>query len=349
MSITSKPYGTTKHGEPVTQFCIENAQGLKASFITFGAVLTEMWVPDRTGKMEDITLGFDNIAGYESSDNPYFGCTVGRYANRLGKGQFTLNGKNYQLLVNNGANHLHGGGPGSLCWKNWTAKTIGSQAVAFSVKSHDGEEGYPGNIDVTVTMTLTDSNELVIDYRAQTDQDTILNLTNHAYWNLAGHASGPIDQQRMQIFASSYLPRTAECTPTGDFRSVEGTPLDYRQEKTLAPFKNQVKDFKDTQGFDHSFVLDTVPGRIVPAATAKDINSGRRMEVFTSDPCVHLYSAGFIEKIVGKKGVVYGPSQAFCLECQNFPDAPHHPNFPTSILKKGEIYMASTVHRFGLC
>ena len=351
MSITSQAFGETPKGEPVTQFTIKNAHGLSASIITYGATLVSMNVPDRNGQFDDVTLGYENMEGYLSEKNSgtYLGASVGRYANRIADGKFSLNGKDYSLLVNNGLNHLHGGGEWALCWKNWSANAISENAVTFSVKSHDGEEGYPGNLELTVTYTLTDINELRIDYRATTDQDTVINFTNHAYWNLGGHDSGKVAEHQLQIFSDEYLLRNEREMPTGQFANVEGTPMDFRQTKTLAPDWDQVEEFSYTQGFDHSYVLKREAKELVKAALYQDPNSGRGMEVLTTEPSVHLYSAGFLEDLAGKSGVTYNAREAICLECQNFPDAPNHSNFPSSVLKKGEVFESSTVHRFGIC
>jgi aldose 1-epimerase len=346
MSITSQSFGSTKNGEPVTQYTLRNRHGLSASVITFGATLTQMHTPDRKGNFADVTLGFDDITGYNAPSNPYFGATVGRFANRLAKGRFSLNGKDYQLLVNNGANHLHGGGAGSLCWKNWSAKIIDEQSVAFSVVSPDGEEGYPGRLELTVTYSLTDNNELRLDYHANTDQDTIINFTNHAYWNLAGHDSGNVHQHHLQVFAEKTLVRNEACAPTGELRSVKGTPLDFTLEKTFAPSMHQVEDVKDTLGLDHAFVLAAPQKEPTLAAIYKEPNSGRQLEVLTTETSLQIYTAGFVENLTGKNGAVYQQHQAVCLETQNFPDAPNHANFPSAVLKKGDIYRSTTVHRF---
>ena len=305
-----------------------------------------MLLPEDDGSYTDVVLGFDDLEMYKSDINPWFGATPGRFANRIADGRFPLNGKDYQLLVNCGPNHLHGGGPGALSKKDWQVIDSSSDSVTFEVFSPDGEEGYPGNLTVRVTYTLTDDNELRIDFWASSDQDTILNLTNHAYWNLAGEASGAVGAHLMKINASRFLPRNRNCIPTGELRPLDGNVLDYRREKSIDSAMTSMDDFEDCRGFDHSYVLDKQPEELALAATYCDPASGRRMEVYTRESSVHIYTAGFFDDIPGKKGHIYRPHEAVCFECQNFPDAPNHANFPSSTLRQGEVYESATVHRF---
>ncbi len=297
--------------------------------------------------------GFDDVSGYEGEDNQYFGCTTGRVCNRIAKGKFTLDGKEYTLAANNDPNHLHGGEDKALSKQVWKAESVtDTQAVTFSLTSPDGEEGYPGNLSMKVTYTLTDENELRIDYEATTDKATPVNLTNHAYFNLAGSGSGTVLDHELTLNADKYTPTDDTLIPTGKIESVEGTPLDFRKTHTIGervPDKGaaQTDDCKTApKGYDHNFVLNGKAGEQRLAARLKDPKSGRVMEIHTDQPGIQFYSGNFLKGQKGKGGKVYPFRGAICLETQHFPDSVNHDNFPNTILKPGETYKTTTVHKF---
>jgi aldose 1-epimerase len=349
MSVRKEAFGTTQDGTPVAIYTLENKHGLVARVTTYGAALVEMHVPDRNGKRADVTLGFDSVAGYESASNQYFGATTGRVANRTAKGRFTLDGKEYQLAINNKPNALHGGVKRSLSkvvWQATSRETAGGPAVEFAHTSPDGEEGFPGTLAVTVTYTLTNQDELRIDYTATTDRPTPVNLTNHSYWNLAGAGSGTVLDHEVKLGAYNYTPTDDTLIPTGKIAAVRGTPLDFTLPKRVG---RDIGELVDTAwlGYDHNFVLKEKPSAEPEfAARLTDPASGRVMEVWTTEPGVQLYSGNFLFGQQGKGGKVYEKHGALCLECQHFPDSVNHPNFPTTILKPGETYRQTTVHRF---
>ncbi|PIW20081.1 MAG: galactose-1-epimerase [Armatimonadetes bacterium CG17_big_fil_post_rev_8_21_14_2_50_66_6] len=349
MSVEKAPFGTTKDGAAVELYTLANKHGLVAKVMTYGAILVEMHAPDKRGQMADVTLGFDSLAGYESENDQYFGATVGRVANRIAKGKFALDGKEYQLAINNEPNALHGGVKRSLSKVVWqaTPKETGyGPAVAFAYTSPAGEEGVPGTVAVTVTYTLTNSNELRIDYTATTDAATPLNLTNHSYWNLAGAGSGTALDHELKLAAYNYTPTDDTLIPTGQIAAVKGTPLDFTTTKRVG---RDISELVDTAwlGYDHNFILKEKPSAAPEfAARLTDPGSGRVMEVWTTEPGVQLYSGNFLFGQQGKGGKVYEKRGALCLECQHFPDSVNHPDFPTTILQPGETYRQTTVHKF---
>jgi aldose 1-epimerase len=337
-------FGKTADGEDVELFELTNGK-LTAKVMTYGAILTELHVPDRDGKPTDVVLGFDNLKGYLAG-HPFFGATVGRFANRIAKGKFTVRGKEYTLAVNNGPNSLHGGVKGfdKRVWKAEVVSSPEAPAVKFSYLSKNGEEGYPGNLLASVKYTLT-RESLRIDYTAAADRATPVNLTNHSYFNLAGPASGSILEHELMIAADSYTPADDTLIPTGEIAPVKGTPLDFTTPKAIGARINEIKS--DPVGYDHNFVLRGTGSAPFLAARVVEPKSGRVMDVLTTEPGVQLYTANFLDgSITGKGGVVYKKHQAFCLETQHFPDSVHHANFPTVILEPGKTYSQTTVYFF---
>jgi aldose 1-epimerase len=339
-------FGKTPDGTPVDLYVLTNAKGMTTKVTNYGAILTELDVPDRDGKFADVVLGFDDLKGYLGT-HPYFGATVGRVANRIAKGKFTLKGKTYHLAVNNGPNALHGGKKGfdKVVWKAEPLRAADGAAVKFTYRSPDGEEGYPGNLTASVTYTLTDDNELKIDYRAMTDQATPVNLTNHSYFTLAGPASGDVLGHEVMLAADRYTPVDDTLIPTGEIKSVKGTPLDFTQSTRIGARIAQVKG--DPGGYDHNFVLKKEGKELALAARVYEPRTGRVLEMFTTEPGVQFYTGNFLDgSIRGKGGVVYKKHQGFCLEAQHFPDSVNHASFPSVILEPGKTYTQTTVYKF---
>ncbi|MFO0851124.1 MAG: aldose epimerase family protein [Gemmataceae bacterium] len=340
------PFGKTADGTPVEAYTLTNKNGMAATILTYGGTIQKLVVPGKDGKPADVALGFDDLKGYETQ-SPFFGCITGRYANRIAKGKFTLDGKEYTLATNNAPNHLHGGKVG-FDKKVWKAKVLVTMppALQLTYTSPDGEEGYPGTLSCTVTYTLTDDNALRIDYAATTDKATVLNLTNHCYFNLAGHAAGSVLDHAVQLKADKYTATDATLIPTGEIAPVAGTPLDFTAPHALGERIKQIK--ADPQGYDHNFVHGTAnaaePQKV---ATVTEPTSGRVMEVWTTEPGVQLYTGNFLDgKAVGKGGAVYRQYHGFCLETQHFPDSPNQPKFPTTVLRPGETFKSTTVYKF---
>jgi aldose 1-epimerase len=343
--VSRMDFGTMPDGTPVELYTLTNGK-ITAKVMTYGAILTELIVPDRDGKPGDIVLGFDTLGGYLAG-HPYFGATVGRVANRVGGAKFSLDGKDYTLAANNGPNTLHGGLKGfdKVVWKAQDISKQGWPAVKLTYRSPDGEEGFPGNLDVAVTYTVTD-NGLKIDYQATTDKATPVVLTNHSYFNLAGPASGTILDHEIQINAKNYTPGDAGMIPTGEVAPVQGTPLDFTASTVIGSRFDQLK--AEPIGYDHNFVLDVDPAqRIKVAAQVYDPKSGRIMEALTTEPAIQFYTGNFLDGAnQGKGGVVYKKNQGFCLEAQHYPDSVHHANFPTTILRPGQTYTQTTIYQF---
>lgn len=347
-------FGKTETGEEVDIYTLVNKHGLVARITTYGAMLTEMHVPDRNGELGDVVLGFDNLQQYLDG-HPYFGCTTGRVANRIAKGRFTLNGKTYNLAINNPPNHLHGGDKGldKRIWKAVPVNSPEGPAVRFSYLSPDGEEGYPGNLWIVVTYTLTTGNELKIDYEATTDRDTPINLTNHAYWNLEDAGRTDVLDHQLQILADHYTPVDSTLIPTGEIAPVAGTVMDFSEPQSIGSRIGQLPGDPgagNPGGYDHNYVLrqrTTQEPRL--AARVHDPNSGRLLEIFTTEPGIQLYSGNFLDgTLTGKYGHTYQKHHALCLETQHFPDSINQPNFPSVILKAGDTYRQITVHRFSV-
>jgi aldose 1-epimerase len=343
MDVLKGRFGTLPDGRAVDVYTLVNKNGIKARLITYGGILVSLETPDRKGLMADIVLGFDSFEGYLKS-SPYFGCIVGRYANRIAKGRFTLAGVEYKLATNNGANHLHGGIKGfdKVLWAAEPVSTGGARGVAFSYLSRDGEEGYPGNLRVTVTYLLTDANELSIHYEAETDKATPVNLTHHSYFNLAGQGNGDILGHELTLFAPSYTPVDDGLIPTGVIAPVAGTPFDFTQPAVIGARIDRVPG-----GYDHNFVLAGGSGWITPAAKVYEPRTGRVLEIATTEPGIQFYAGNFLDgTITGKSGMVYQKRYGFCLETQHFPDSPNHPNFPSAILRPEQKYDSRTVYKF---
>jgi len=350
MSITKTDFGKTSNNQKVDLYTLTNVNGLVAKITNYGGTVTELWVPDRNGKLGDIVLGFDNLKDYEEK-SPYFGCLIGRYGNRIGKGKFTLDGKEYTLATNNGENHLHGGLKG-FDKVVWDAKPF-QNAVGVGLKLHylskDMEEGYPGNLDVTVTYALTNKNELKIDYEATTDKPTVCNLTNHNYYNLAGQGIRDNYDNQLMINADHFTPVDEGLITTGEIRPVKGTPMDFTK---LTAIGIRI-DSDDTQlkyggGYDHNWVLNKkTAGEMSFAASVYEPISGRMMKIYTIEPGLQFYSGNFLDgTLVGKEDKVYKHRYAFCLETQHHPDSPNKANFPLVVLRPGEIYQTTTIHKF---
>ena len=344
MPIETRPFGTTADGRAATLFTLTNADGVVVRITDFGATVTELHVPGKTGETADVVLGFDDVAGYESDANQYFGCTVGRVANRIAKGRFTLEGKEYVLATNNEPNHLHGGDRG-FGQRLWKAAPLDGAAIRFTYDSADGEEGYPGEVHVAVVYTLTETDELRIDYEATASAPTPINLTNHCYFNLAGAGSGTILDHVLQIDAERYTPCDDTLIPTGLLAPVVNTPLDFRRAERIG---TRIAALTDTAaiGYDHNFALDGPSGELSRACRLSDPGSGRVLEIFTTEPGLQFYSGNFLEGRTGKGGVTYVYRGALCLESQHFPDSINHPSFPSTLLMPGETYRQTTVHRF---
>lgn len=348
--MTKEPFGKLADGTPVDLFTLANRKGFEAKITNYGGIVVALKAPDKNGQYADVVLGYDDLDGYIKK-NPFFGALAGRYANRIGKGQFTLNGQTYKLFVNNGPNSLHGGKVG-FDKKVWTAKEqLKDDAVGLELTyvSADGEEGYPGKLTTTVTYWVNNDNELRIDYHATTDKDTVLNITNHSYFNLAGAGNGDVLQHVVMLNADRVTPVDETLIPTGELKAVAGTPLDFTKPMVIGA---RIDDAKDQQmvygkGYDHNFVLNHAPGELGLAARVSEPASGRVLEVSTDQPGVQLYTGNFLDgTIKGKGGKVYGRRSGFCLETQHFPDSPNKPNFPTTVLKPGEQFKSTTVFKF---
>ncbi|MBW8015195.1 MAG: galactose mutarotase [Planctomycetes bacterium] len=346
MSITKEDFGKLDDGRQVDIFTLTNANGIKAKVMTLGATLVSLEVPDKDGNMADVVLGFDTAAEYPQK-SPYFGCTTGRYANRIAKGKFTLDGTEYTLAVNNGENHLHGGivGFDKAIWQPTQIDAPDGDAVEFTYLSPDGEEGYPGNLSCSVTCKLTDDNELSFNYKATTDKATVINLTNHTYWNLAGHDSGTILAHEMMINADRYTVTDEDSIPTGELKDVASTEMDFRSPQTIAARIDDIPG--DPGGYDHNYVLNG-RGGLALAAKVSEQTTGRVMEVFTTEPGVQLYVGNYLDGIAGKGGASYGIRTGLCLETQHFPDAPNQPDFPSAVLRPGDEYKHLTIHKFSV-
>ena len=345
-AIQESSYGTLPDGAEVRVFELVNRSGLRARIMTLGATLIELQAPDRNGNLADVTLGFDDLAGWLKPDNPYMGATVGRYANRIAGGRLQINGTLHQLALNNGPCSLHGGVKGfdKKLWNATPRPGPEGPAVEFKLTSPDGDENYPGTLQVHVVYTLTHANELRIDYTARADRETVVNLTNHAYWNLAG--SDDVLAHVARIAASRVTEVNPDGIPSGRLLPVDGTPFDFKSPATIG---SRLSGIGNTPvGYDHNYVLDAgLVNKPAFAARVEEASSGRVLEVWTTEPGVQFYTGNFLDgTLTGKGGRPYGKHAGFCLETQHFPDSPNHPHFPSTILKPGDTYRQSTVHRF---
>jgi len=349
MSVTKQSYGTTPEGTEVDLFTLTNNNGLRIKIITYGALMISVETPDRDGKFANITLHRDSLEKY-IEDHPYFGCAIGRYANRIAKGKFTLDDVEYTLATNdNDLNHLHGGTKGfdKQVWQaeEFTPEDGTMVGVTFSLVSPDGDEGYPGEMSASVTYTLSDDNELMMAYTAVTDKPTVVNLTNHAYWNLAGAGSGDILKHELTLNADRYVPTDDELIPLGTVEPVKDAPVDFTTPQTIGSRIDQVEG-----GYDHCYVLNAPAeaGMAVQAATVVEPQSGRVMDIITTQPAIQFYTGNFLDGTVDGSGVAYQKHDGFCLETQHYPDSPNQPDFPTTVLRPGETYQHTTIHQFSV-
>jgi len=350
-TMQKQEWGKTADGQPVYLYTLSNKKGMEAAITTYGGAVVSLKVADRKGEFADVVQGYKDVSGYET-DKGYFGALIGRYGNRIAHGEFKLDGKTYNIPKNDGANSLHGGAKG-FNKKLWTAKDVSGaagQALELTYLSKDGEEGFPGNLSVKVVYTLTENNELKIDYAATTDKDTVLNLTNHSYFNLAGAGSGDILSHELMIPASRYTPVDSGLIPTGELAPVKGTPFDFTKLTVIGSRINDDNEqLKLGKGYDHNFVLDGAMGTMHKAAEVYEPKSGRLMDVTTLEPGVQFYTGNFLDgTVTGKDGKVYNHRYALCLETQHFPDSPNHPNFPTTELKPGHRYHTTTIYKFSV-
>jgi aldose 1-epimerase len=347
-AISKAPFGKTPEGELVEIYTLRNGNGLEARIMTFGGIVVSLKTPDKSGRLDDVVLGYDSLEGYIQR-NPYFGALIGRCGNRIAKGKFSLNGKTYSLAANNGSkNHLHGGHKGfdKVVWAAKSTEASNGPALELSYLSKDGEEGYPGNLSVRAIYTLTADNGLRVDFDATTDRDTICNLTHHSYFNF--HGGGDVLDYLVQINAEHFTAVNAEVVPTGELRSVAGTPLDFRKPTRIgARINSQNEQIQFAGGYDHNWVFNKPTGHLGSVARVVDKMSGRSMEVFTTQPGMQFYSGNFLDStIAGKGGKQYHRRHAFCMEPQHFPDAPNHPHFPSIELKPEQVYKNTIVYKF---
>ncbi|MEK6783171.1 MAG: aldose epimerase family protein [Bacteroidota bacterium] len=346
-----KTRDTTALAPTLEVYTLRNKNGAMMTVTNFGARIMTLWVPDKTGSLGDVVLGYDSVSQYPEG-NSYFGAMIGRYGNRIANGKFNLDGAEFSLTTNNGPNTLHGG-PKGFHNQYWLAKPFknkGADALEFRYKSPDGEEGYPGTLVVRVVYTLTDENELKIDYEATTDKATVLNLTHHSFFNLAGEASGDILNHELQINADYFTPVVAGLIPTGELRKVEGTPFDFRTAYTIgARINTNEEQLNFGKGYDHNWVLNKKDTTIFMAAKVSEPTTGRVMEVWTTEPALQFYAGNFFDGTnTGKGGKPYQFRTGFCLEAQHFPDSPNHANFPSTVLRPGEKYSQKTIYKFAV-
>ena len=343
--MKTREFGVNSKGEKATLYTFENANGVVMEVSDFGAALYALLVPDQEGNPCDVVLGYDNPIGYEGPSRTFFGVTVGRNANRIAGGRFSLNGKEYQIDQNQNGNNLHSG-EDFYSFRVWNVKEVGDSSITFALHSPDGDQGYPGAVDIEVKYTLTEDNAVQIDYYAVPEDDTILNLTNHSFFNLNGHASGSILEQEVWVDADAFTPTDKTLIPTGEICPVEGTPMDFREKKMMGRDINE--DYEALRlggGYDHNWCLNN-HGKFAKVAEMSSVLSGITMEVYTDRPGVHIYSGSYLREEVGKQGIVYRKYQGMCFETQYYPDAVNQPNFQSPIVKKGEEYRTRTVYKF---
>jgi len=350
MDITKESFGTAD-GKDVYLYTLTNANGMQVKITNYGGTVTSIIVPDRKGKMADVVLGFDNLDDYIRK-SPYFGCIVGRYGNRIANGKFTLDGKEYTLAQNNGQNNLHGGVKGfdKVVWDAKPVKGNDSVGLKLTYLSKDGEEGFPGNLDVTVTYTLTNDNELKIENRATTDKTTVVNMTHHSYFNLKGQGEGDILDHVLTLNADKFTPVNENLIPTGELADVKGTPMDFTSPTPVGErIDADYEQLKIAGGYDHNWCINRKGDALELVGTVTEISSGRVMEVYSTAPGVQFYTGNFLDgTITGKDGKVYKLRYGLCLEPQNYPDTPNQPTFPSCVLKPGETYKHDIVYRFSV-
>ena len=350
--IIKTSFGKTADGQSVDIYTLTNRRGMTVKITNYGGIVVSLTAPDRNRKFADVALGYNDLESYMKPPFPYFGAIIGRYGNRIAKGRFTLNGVEYKLAQNNGENHLHGGIKGfdKMVWTVRQVRTTpAGPAIFLTYVSKDGEEGYPGNLTVSVVYTLTEKNELKIDYTASADKDTVTNLTHHSYFNLAGEGNGDILNHRLVLKGDRFVATDEAAIPTGELRSVANTPFDFRTANAIGARINQETDeqIKFGKGYDHTFVVNGPAGTLRQAAVVYEPTSGRVMEVWTTEPGVQLYTGNYLDgTIIGKSGKPYPRRSGFCLETQHYPDSPNKPNFPTTTLRKGATYRSTTIYRF---
>lgn len=345
LSVSAASFGRMPDGRDVTIYTLTNAGGLRARVMEYGAILVSLDVPDRDGKPADVALGFDDLESYLKR-NPLFGAVVGRYANRIADARFMLDGVEHRITANAGRNHIHGGGNkrfDKVAWTGYPYESDTEAGVRFTHFSFDGEEGFPGNLDCSVTYALTDKNELRLTYTAATDKPTVVNFTNHSYFNLAGAGNGDVLGHELTINASWYTPAGEGLIPTGEIQSVAGTPLDFREPHKIG---ERIGELTETRGYDHNYVLHGSYGALALAARIHEPASGRIMEVWTTEPGMQLYTANGMNGLKGKDGKVYNRHYGFCTETQHFPDSPNKPHFPSTALRPGQVYTTTTVFKF---
>lgn len=345
MGVRKEKFGTTACGKDIYMYTLSNSKGMQAKIINYGAILVSLLVPDANGHTEDVVLGFDRLEDYYGNGS-FFGATIGPSANRIAGASFALGGRQYKIDDNDGGNNLHSHMEQGYHKRVWTALE-GTDSVTLTVEGKDGDMGFPGNKTASITYSLSEDNELKLSYHAVSDADTIINLTNHTYFNLSGHQAGIIEDHLLQINASHFTPVVAGAIPTGEIAPVAGTPLDFTQMKPIGRDINaDCEQLKLVKGYDHNFVIDGADGTLREIAAAEDPKSGRKMKVFTDLPGVQFYAGNCIGEETGKGGAVYGPRSGFCLETQYYPDNIHHPNFPQAVFGPGREYDAVTVYQF---
>ena len=345
MGVVKEKFGTARNGKEVYAFTLSNANGVQAKIINFGAILVSLLVPDKDGKVEDIVLGYDSLEEYYGNGS-FFGATIGPSANRIGGASFEINGKTYQIDVNDGPNNLHSHMQNGYHKQVWDA-IEGDNSVTLTLEGKDGEMGFPGNKKITMVYSLSEDNALKLAYHVSSDADTIVNMTNHTYFNLAGHKAGKIEDHLLQLHAGNYTPVVPGAIPTGEIQPVAGTPMDFTKMKPIGQDINaDFEQLKLTLGYDHNFVIDGADGSLKEIAVAEDPKSGRKMKVFTTLPGVQFYAGNGIGEDTGKDNTPYGPRKGFCLETQYYPDNIHHPNFPQAVFGPGRDYDSVTVYQF---
>lgn len=344
--MTRELFGTTRDGKEVYAFTLENSNGIKARIMSFGAILLNLYVPDAKGNVEDVVLGFDKLEDYYDNGN-YFGAAIGPNANRIDGACFKIGDKEYHLQVNDGANNLHSHVEEGFHMRVWDVADVTDNSVTFSLESSDGDIGFPGNRKFSVAYSLSEDNRLKLIYHAESDTDTLINMTNHSYFNLNGHKADRIEDHILTIHASAYTPVVAGAIPTGEIAPVEGTPFDFTSPKLIGKeIEVDCEQLKLVQGYDHNFVVDGADGTLREIAIVEAPASGRKMKTFSTLPGVQFYAGNCITKVTGKEGVVYAPRKGLCLETQYFPDTANQPQFPSAIFGPGRDYDAITVYQF---